>query len=253
MPRAANFGGFPTQQYLPGIPAFAGHQSFRLGAGYISSQYELTDHWKALSGFGFSQVGPSATQLYSNSNFLELTQAGSLSQFFGNPGLKKQSTNQLDIGLIGNYDFVRCQVHGYYSYVNNFITPEYLIAPASGAFFAVFQNQNSILAGAEFQTDFDLTDQITPYATVAYQYGQDLAQHMPLWQIYPLVGNVGFRLHNPGPERKWSLEWQTQMVAAQNRINTNVGTAGTRRPARITREKSRRPASRSATCGLITS
>src|SRR5205823_14805138 len=171
--------------------------------------------------------------------FVAVRQQG-LSRLVGDPNLQEETLYQFDVGLLGNYDYVRFGATGFYGYARNFITFDQNRALGSSISQVVFTNTGlATLAGGELFAEVDLTGYLTPFITVSYVQGRDLT-HVdprrpanlissrrqfdtePLPGIPPLEIRSGFRLHQAAARPRWSVEFLARSVMGQNLVATSL-------------------------------
>ncbi|MEX2186709.1 MAG: TonB-dependent receptor [Pirellulales bacterium] len=196
-------------------------QNYTLGAGYITSEYELTDVWKLNAGYGYAERAPTPTDLYALT-FLELLQPGGDLDFRGslrgsNPAaLDKERLSQFDVGASYEYCYVRGGINLFFGWVDDYITYQY----NGGVMDTV--NTDAQLAGGEWFTEVDLTEDWTGFATISYVQAKDEVRNEPLWGIPPLDSRVGLRFQRPD----WGFEFAARIVDNQDRIARAIFTDG---------------------------
>lgn len=213
-------------------------RSFDLVSTCVNMEYAIDEHLTALVGFGFAQRPPTLTELYSNGAFIALLQQG-LNRTVGDPHLQPERDKQFDVGVRGNWGWVRGGVSGFYAWVENYITFDLITAQGSDLSQVVFANTDEAsLAGGEMFAEVDVLTWLTPFITVSYVQGRDLA-HLsnsrpltvlgtPLSSsrriddtealpgIPPLELRSGVRLHQAGAQPRYSLEFSARSVMGQN-------------------------------------
>lgn len=234
----------------PGDPNTS--RNFGLFATYVTGEYFIDEHLTALGGVGYSQRPPTLVELYSNGPFINYLQQG-LTRIVGDPHLTPPKLTQMDLGLKGNYGWLRGGVNGFYSWINDYITfnqvstntpfnvvPNSLAGtPTGGSNTIVFTNTpRATIGGGELYGQADVTTWLTPFGNLAYVQARDLTHNVnnqpglvssrstisqePLPGIPPLNSIVGFRVHQPGLLPRWNVEFSTQMTAGQHLVASSL-------------------------------
>jgi iron complex outermembrane receptor protein len=216
-------------------------------AGFIRSEYKLDDNWTATAAFGHAQRAPTPTELYAAGPFVGVLQQGT-SRLIGDPTLRSEHLTQLDFGLLADYEFLTVGANAFYGWIDNYVTYDAnRLSP--GLTQVVFTNTDlATLAGAEVFVQMDVTDWLTPFGTLAYVQGVDQTARdrrrpltedssrredvlrgrrvpatEPLPQIPPLESRAGFRLHAPGRQPWWQVEFSARMVSGQTLVAASLG------------------------------
>lgn len=224
-------------------------QNFDLWSTYVTTEYRLDKHVTLLGGFGFAQRPPTLTELYATGPFINVLQSG-LNRTVGDPHLDQERLKQFDLGVKCNYDRFRGGASGFYAWINDYITYDLIqqtqFAPDLQPTFGdtnsliVFTNTDlAVLAGGEIYAEYDATEYLTPFATVAYVAGDDLTHidnkrptltssrrviaQEALPGIPPLMARTGFRFHDRNPQQRWSIEFASRLVDAQTRVASSLG------------------------------
>jgi len=226
-------------------------RDYFLLAGFLQSQYKLTEHLTGTAAFGHSERAPSLTELYASGPFVGLLQQGT-SRLIGDPALKSEKLTQFDIGLQADYGWLRGGVTGFYGWLNDYITFDQL-AGGPGLTQVVFTNTDlATLAGTEMFAQVDFTTWLTGFGTVTYVQGVDqthvdnrraanlsssrrinpatgqfATDTEPLPQIPPLESRIGLRFHDPRPERKYQVELSARVVTGQNAVASSLNEQAT--------------------------
>ncbi len=236
-------------------------QSFAPWAVFITGEYELDRHWSILGSAGRAVRPPSLTELYAAQPFMFLLQNGQ-NTVTGDPLLRPEQKWQIDLGTFCEYDRFRGGINGFHAWINDYITFENLNVfrgPPAGQVEQVslkyVNTELATLAGVEMFGEYDLNDWMTPFATLKYVVGRDHdrdggfatrraspgqpsqqvsglprgffsgvsgADSEPLPSIIPLESRLGFRLHQPEPDPRWSVEFSARLAADQNRLATSL-------------------------------
>lgn len=200
-------------------------QTYLLGAGYLSAEYDVDESAKINAGVGYGERAPSLTDLYGDLPHLSIMQEGAFFLPHGELLLDKERALQADVGMTWRYDDVRGGVSAFVAKVDDFITydaPHLDFGPHLQH--AIGVNHDVRMAGGEFYGELDVTDALTAFGTLSYVQSADRDRNEPLWGIAPLDTRMGLRLVDTRCQ-KWGLEYIVRLVDAQNRIST-VGFVG---------------------------
>ena len=226
-------------------------RNFYLLSGFLQSQYKITDEITGVLAVGHSQRAPTLTELYAAGPFLGVLQQGT-SRLIGDPNLKSEKLTQFDLGLQADYKWFQFGAGVFYGWMNDYITYDQNRA-GPGLTQVVYTNTDlATLAGSELYGQMDLSSWLSSFGTLTYVQGIDQTHNVnrrasnlassratnpangqfatdtePLPQIPPLESRVGFRVHDPKPERKWQVEFSARMVAGQNSVARSLGEIAT--------------------------
>lgn len=246
--------------YILGTDRYEQH--FFLWAAFLTAEHEIDACWTADAAVGYAERPPSLTELYAAQPFMFVLQNG-LNTVTGDPRLARERLGQIDLGLKYDNGYTRGRIGGFHAWAWDYITFENTgTVPGPGGYVEQVQLRyvNTALAtfvGAEAYGECDVTDWLTPFATLSYVEGRDQTRHgdfatkpativspservaglprgffndpfnpgeaeEPLPSIYPLVSRVGFRLHPRDDTSRWSVELAARMVARQDRVATSL-------------------------------
>lgn len=210
-----NSAFFPPTSALPAGPL---NKANGLYSFYMINQLDLTQHWSAAFSFGQAQRPPSLIDRYADGMFLGIIQSG-YRRLIGDPNLAPERNWQIDAQVNGKYERWRGFLRGYNSWVINYITysANSVKDPTGAVLLNTLNTPLAELRGFEAFNSFDLTPNITPFASAHYVYGMDQTIHQPLTQIPPLQGFAGVRFHDAENGAKWGLEVFATMTRMQNR------------------------------------
>lgn len=200
---------------------FAGRdpeKTYTLLSGYLNGQVDLTDALTFSAGFGYGERPPTPTDLYIKT-FLEVLQPGAIGDFRGSlvgttpDFLDKEQAKQFDLGLNYENDWFRGGIHGFYSWINDYVTYR-------GSFLQFdTANTNATLAGGELTGEIDLTCRLSAFGKLGYVEGRDLILDEPLWGIPPLDSRVGIRfVSDADSDTDWGFEVSARIVDNQDRV-----------------------------------
>lgn len=202
--------------------------SYSLYSGFITSRYDVTDAVNLNASYGYAMRAPTAQELYARNTIVGIYQTP-YSLIVGNPTLKSERVNQIDVGIDVTGDRWRGGLHGYASYIRNYIgTRGDYLGFREGVNQQTYMNyDNARILGSELAMEYDLSDPLTLFGTVAYVDGWNQDLKAPLPNIYPIQSYVGVRLHDPSPAKRWGSELSCRMVQNYNRLgsvlNVNTG------------------------------
>lgn len=245
----------PTLADLLGTSDF--DRNFTLTSFFMTGEYEVNDEWKFTGAAGSGQRAPNLTELYAAGPFMFLLQNG-LNTVTGDPSLKPERTWQIDIGTQYKTEKASFGLTGFHAWTQDFITFENVSVVGGPPFGATqqvnlqFVNTNlATHAGFEAHAQYELTDWLTPFATMNYVAGTDLTRNgnfatipgsagtpksqdenqvrgansgvaggssEPLPQILPLQTRLGIRVHEPQPAPRWNVELAARIVDRQDRV-----------------------------------
>lgn len=236
-------------------------QSYTSWALYADMRRELSPHWDLLLAAGCSQRPPSLTEMYAAQTSLFLLQNGE-NTATGDPLLRPERSWQADLGLQWRSERFRTGVDGYCALVQDYITFENMgveVGPPAGQIeqtqLKYVNTDLAVLTGFEFYSEYDLTDWVTPFATLRFVDGRDLtrsgkfatrpaesglpservyglprgafsgiagASSEPLPGIYPMESRLGVRLSPSCPHRDWGIELSVRIVDKQQRVASSL-------------------------------
>lgn len=215
-------------QQFRNLPIDKLRQTDVLYAFYINNRVQLTENCVATVGMGQAQRIPTLVERYSDSLFLGIIQSG-FTRTTGDPTLAKERGWQMDVGLRMDTENVRGGFNLFYAWVNDYITlRDNIVSDPFGARVLKYTNTDlATLAGGSMLGEMDLAPRWTAFGSMGYVEGRDMQIHQPLFQIPPLFGRAGLRLHDRDGGRNWGIEMAARMVAAQDRVGTiRQGLAG---------------------------
>ena len=138
-------------------------------------------------------------------------------RWVGNPDIKPEKHNQLDLGISQQRDKVRWTGTVFADQVNDFILRDKVASGAqTGA--QIYRNVDAEILGAELGAEAKLTDKLRLSGDVAYVKRTNTADNRPLAQTPPVNGKVQLD-YNAG---KWSGGTRVRFAAGQDRIDTKM-------------------------------
>ncbi len=227
-------------------------RDFDLVSGFVTAEYAIDDCWKATLGGAYSMRPPTMVELYSASPFMSIMPQFGITTAFGNPGLRPEKRWQIDVGTSVDYGDVRAGANGYYAWVEDYVTLDYLLL-AGGNNIPVFGWVNTdlaTLAGFELFAEKDLNSWTTAFGTMSYVEGRDHTRRsnprLPAFgdrgglsratgdapagsntavealpMISPLQMRLGIRIAEPY-ENRWGLEFSARVVDNQDRVAVSL-------------------------------
>jgi iron complex outermembrane receptor protein len=156
---------------------------------------------------------------------------------------------QIDVSMIANYGCFRGGGRGYYSWIEDYITLDYLDADGS-VLYAYLNTDLATLSGFEFFGEFDANPYVTLFSQTSYVEGRDhtrsdtvstqrillspifnldpnlrsgaTTEEDPLPVIPPLESRLGVRLHDPCQNPLWAVEFSARVVNHQDRFANSL-------------------------------
>jgi len=215
-------------------------QSFLLGAAYLTGEYTLGPGLTIDAGLGTAQRQPTLTEMYAENSFIGSLQRG-LTYLAGDPELDPERLFQIDVGSQYQSQDVSLGVHGYYSWIKDYITYD-LLDPAGtvdgfqqGAY--LVNTDLATISGFETYGQYAASDYLTLFGIMSYVEGRDLDRRSParrsefddrsgnidlvaepLPGISPLETRIGFLLQDPSPQKRWGIEFMARVVDNQDRV-----------------------------------
>jgi len=147
-------------------------QDFRMGSGFITLDYALTDVHTLNSGVGFGMRAPTMTEMYAFGPFIAVLPQYIFTSVFGDPLLDPEKQVQVDIGITSNQDDIRSGFHFYHAWVQDYITLDFLDTGGSSAY-AFVNTPRATLAGCEAYGECDLVPMFTAFGSMSYVEGRD--------------------------------------------------------------------------------
>lgn len=236
--------GVPPPENLQNFVGGIFDNTFFLGSGFLTAEYELDDHWTLTGGAGYAMRPPTLTDMYATGPFLAILQNG-FNIVIGNPNLGPERIWQFDLGVKGKFDRFRMGVNAYHAFIQDYIAFESLgnvLAVPNSVGVTLVNSPLATLSGAELFGEMDAANWLTFFANMAYTDGRDhtrsersrvpglvpnrsafsfsLAEPLPA--IAPLETRLGFRLHEPGTTPRWQVEFTARVVDRQERVATSL-------------------------------
>jgi outer membrane receptor protein involved in Fe transport len=257
--------GFPpaltlTETPLSVIKDAPLEQSFTPWAVFGTLERRLNCCWTMTAGAGHAERPPTLTELYAERPFIGSLQPG-LTFVEGDPLLDPERLTQIDLGLRADYGCFRMNLNGFYAWVQDYITydfvvlsplpPEQVYTPGENLQRVAYVNTDlATLVGFELLAERDLNCWLTGFALMSYVEGHDHTRaepsrigslrrtqaflpagprsdvagvdEEPLPGIPPFESRLGIRLHEPTRLPSWAIELEARLVAEQNRVASTL-------------------------------
>jgi outer membrane receptor protein involved in Fe transport len=231
-------------------------RDFILFNGFTTAEYLLTDTTTLFMNYGYAERAPTLTELYATGPFIGVLQQGT-TRLIGDPNLSKERLNQLDVGMAYRNEWMQLRANAFYAWIQDYITFDANklagvpgdLTSAAGLGQLVFTNTDlATLAGTELFLAMNLTEWVTPFATLSYVQGIDRTlrdrrrggqlassrrnnpesrefapETEPLPQIPPMEARAGVRLHEGRRDPRYQMEFEARMVAGQNNVARSLG------------------------------
>jgi hypothetical protein len=196
-------------------------QSDTLYGFYLTNDLQLDADWALRAGFGYAQRPPTLTERYSDGLFLAILQSG-FTRVIGDPSVSKERNWQLDVSLTADYDSLRGRMTFFNAWIIDYITMfDDNVPDLTGARLVQFVNTDlATLIGCEMAIEYDLSPNVTPFATLAYVDGRDRQINAPLPGIAPMDTRLGLRFHDPQSSGRYGFETGARIVDNQDRLGT---------------------------------
>jgi outer membrane receptor protein involved in Fe transport len=216
-----------------------------LWSTYLTSDYKFDDCLTGLMGVGYAMRPPTLTELYSDGPLVGVLQPG-INRLIGDPRLDPEKLLQFDVGLRGDYGWLKGSINGFYAWINDYITYDLNKAQPGSITQVIFTNTDrATLAGGELYVQTEATSWLTPYGNISYVQGRDLTHRdfrrpvntqssrrdsgtetEPLPGIPPMEFRYGFRVHEsiePQQNPRWSVELALRSVMDQGLFAESLG------------------------------
>lgn len=127
--------------------------------------------------------------------------------------LRSEKTTQIDVGAQYHTAILEAWISAYISQIDDYILFDYRM-PTSQA-----RNVNAHTLGGELGGTYNLSENWKAEASLAYSWGQNLADRAPLPQMPPLDARLTFGYHTTD----WNSALLWRLVAAQHRVAIGQG------------------------------
>ncbi len=190
------------------------HFIFHNFSGSLGIRKEFNNYWTWFNNLSLTMRNPNPSEFFSDglhhsSGQIEL----------GDLRLEQEKSNKFSTSLIKSGDSYRFELNPYINNISNFmfLKPVAFETTIRGAFPVwEYQQTNALLTGVDLQSRWNINRQWEHLFSVAYVYGQDLTDNMPLIDMPPLQLKTSIKYQ----KENWSgllLELQYESVFTQNR------------------------------------
>ncbi len=220
-------------------------RDFLLYSGYLTADRKVGSHWTLDLGAGYAKRPPTLTELYADNPFIAVLPQLVVSRVIGNPDLEASGMWQMDVGLTANYSRLRTGARGFYAFIEDYITYDFLDDIGFGTSFNPVNTTLATLVGGELYGEYDFGCRWTGFTTLNYVEGLDrtrdnsignirqsvtplgarsgsLATEESLAVIAPLNGRAGLRCHDACPNPRWAVELAADWTNDQDKIATSL-------------------------------
>lgn len=190
-------------------------------SGMLTLSYDLNHFYNIQFAYGLGSRAPKITERYIN----HFTVGMDAYEYVGNPFLKSEKNNQIDLVLNKSGKFFSFQVDLFYSYLSDYITAV-VDTTLSKKFMACMPPANAkrytnidkaTQYGFELSAGYKFADYFELNGNVYYTYAQNLDLDEPLAEIPPLTGNLSISYSY----KKIFANFKGRFVAEQNRVSSS--------------------------------
>jgi iron complex outermembrane receptor protein len=144
-------------------------------------------------------------------------------RWVGNPAIGPEIHHQLEMGMLESRDNWHVRVSAFYDWADDYIIRDLArgqgnILRADGA--GIYRNVNAELFGAELETHWHWTANLSNQLGVAYVYAINRTDQRAIAQIPPLTANLSLDYE----QIKWSAGARLRMTATQTRVDDDPRT-----------------------------
>ncbi|MCF6253741.1 MAG: TonB-dependent receptor [Thiomicrorhabdus sp.] len=180
-------------------------------------RYEQTfkNNINGFIGLSRTHRNPDATELY--------MARGGTSQWVGNPDLKPEAHNQLDIGLSQTHNTYQWAASAYYDVVENYILRDFAQNQSADVNIAgthtVYLNKDAVIYGLEASGQYQLSPQVVLGASANLTKGRNTSDNRNLSNIPPLSGALFAQYQ----KADWKAGARINLAAEQTDVNQEYG------------------------------
>ena len=171
-----------------------------------------------INGFiGLSRThrNPDATELY--------MARGGMSQWVGNPDIKPETHNQLDIGLSQKNSHRQWNVSAYYNVIENFILRDFAQNQTADVNLTgthnIYVNKDAIIYGIEASGQYQVSPFVSVGASANLTKGSNTSDNRNLSNIPPLSGTLFVQYQ----KEDWQTGAHLNLAAEQSEVNQEYG------------------------------
>jgi iron complex outermembrane receptor protein len=191
-------------------------------SGAVTFMLPLGGSWSVSAGAGSVARAPDANERYSDRAPSKKSQISA--EFMGDPGLRPERSNQLDLGVEAAYPRWSASLNVFTQRIDDHITIEATTLPPQSAMSAPtvyrYVNGDASYRGAELASTIALASTLTMSSGLAYLWGEDLTLGEPALGVSPLNGNASLRWE---PVTDRFLEASVRAFARQDRVSVTRG------------------------------
>ncbi len=190
-------------------------------SGMLTLTYDLNNLYNIQFAYGLGSRAPKITERYIN----HFTVGMDAYEYVGNPFLKSEKNNQVDIVLNKSGEVFSFQVDLFYSYMTNYITAvvdttlnKKFMACMPPAHAKRFTNiDKAIQYGFELSAGYKFANYFALSGNVYYTHAQNIDFDEPLAEIPPLTGNLSLSY----TRKKLFANLSGRFVAEQTRVSAS--------------------------------
>lgn len=162
--------------------------------GLIRYEYDLNDKSTTYLAISRSVRTANATERGLASHMVMM---GNNLSWVGNPHIKPEKHHQFDIGYIIKEKDFNIDVSAYINHINDFIfrdsarAQDGILINATNA--DIYRNIEALISGFEIAGKLNILNNLEIFGDATYTYGKNISNHIPLSQIPPLQGKLGFK------------------------------------------------------------
>ncbi len=198
-------------------------------SGTLTLLYDLSKITRLSLALGRGTRTADLTERYIN----HLSVGRDAYEYFGNPFLKSEKNNQVELALEQHWEKLNVQANVFYSLINDYIfaevdttLPRLFMPCVPPPYTKRYRNIDQVTqVGFELSFDGKLPGGWSYRGGVAYTRGQNVDLDEPLPEIPPLEGKLALRYFNV--THKFWGEIDGRFVADQNRISPTFGETAT--------------------------
>ncbi|MFD1294596.1 TonB-dependent receptor domain-containing protein [Lutibacter holmesii] len=146
-------------------------------------------------------------------------------EYVGNPYLKPEVNNQIELSFMKNFTFVELGASVFYSFLQDYISavvnpdiPRKFMPSVPPVVAKQFINLDKAMqTGAELTVNVNLTDKLMFTSNLSYTYAQNKDLDEPLPQIPPFMAILGLKYE----KSNYFFALNSRLVSKQNRVSTS--------------------------------
>ncbi len=213
------FGGrIENNRYRPSNPNLE-QRDFTGFSGAVGARFDLWKGGAFVANYSHSYRAPAIEELYNNG-----AHDGTLTFEIGNPTLRPETNDGIDIALRQQSKRIKADANFYYYDLKDyvFLAPTGLVDPDSGFPIARYLQGHTRFVGAEFNLDYTAASFLNVLAGFDYVNAK-LIDGSPLPRIAPMRARIGLDVHY----KNFSVRPEFAAVGDQTRVFVNESpTAG---------------------------